>query len=80
MPKNAPAQMGGGGLVKEKRGLVQEYSMLFKSLNRWLNESLKLMDSSKTTMPNEYIEIKVNNSILLFKIKILKGRNFNRLC
>ena len=26
---------------KEKRGLIQEYSMLYKNLTRWLNESIK---------------------------------------
>lgn len=47
------------GGVKEKKGLVQEYSMLYKSLNRWLNESLKLMDGSASTLPNDYIDLKV---------------------
>lgn len=45
------------GFGKEKKGLVQEYSMIYKSLNRWLNESLKLMDS-QAPLPNDYIDLK----------------------
>jgi hypothetical protein len=42
---------------KEKRGLIQEYSMLYKNLTRWLNESIKKMDN-KTKLPNDYVELK----------------------
>lgn len=36
---------------------MQEYNILYKSLNRWLNDSIKLMDL-KSPLPNDYIEIK----------------------
>lgn len=77
MPKNLPPQQyqqanNNGAMVKEKRGLVQEYSMLFKSLHRWLNESLKLMET-KTPLPNDYIELKVIFTLFssLFLIKLV---------
>lgn len=47
----------GGG--KEKKGLVQEYSLIYKSLTRWLNDSLKSIDPQcAAPLPADYIDLK----------------------
>jgi dystonin len=43
---------------KEKRGFLQEYSMLYKSLTRWLNESISVMENKNNRLPNDYVELK----------------------
>lgn len=62
MPKNLPHNNHYpamyNGLGKEKKGLVQEYSMLYKSLHRWLTDSIKLMDGSSAPLPYDYIDLK----------------------
>jgi dystonin len=42
-----------------KKGVVQEYSMLYKILHGWLNESInnKLLDS-KLVLPPDFVELK----------------------
>lgn len=42
---------------KERRGLVQEYSMLFKILSRWLNQSIESINS-KYQLPSGFVELK----------------------
>ena len=44
-------------VLKEKRGLLQEYAMLFKMLARWLNQSVESMQS-KAPLPSGYVELK----------------------
>ena len=42
---------------KEKKGLIQEYSMLFKVLFRWLNQSIESLNMNGN-LPNDYVELK----------------------
>ena len=50
-----PAQVSSA----EKNGIVQEYSMQYKVLHRWLTESInnKLLDS-KLVLPSNFVELK----------------------
>ena len=43
--------------MKEKKGLLQEYSMLFKILLRWLNQSVESLNPN-SELPIDYIELK----------------------
>jgi hypothetical protein len=44
---------------KQKKGIQQEYSMLIKSLNLWLNYTINNKQyDSKSTIPNDFVELK----------------------
>ena len=51
-----------GEISIKKKGIVQEYSMLYKTQHRWLNESInnKPLDC-KIVLPNDFVELKVIN-------------------
>jgi hypothetical protein len=42
---------------KEKHGLLLEYSLIYKQLKRWIDESIHIM--SNRLYPNDFIELKV---------------------
>lgn len=44
---------------KEKKGLLQEYSIVFKFLLRWLNQSIDSFELNlKSQLSNDYVELK----------------------